>query len=403
MKILAVTSTYPRYPGDGVAPFVGSIVRGVADLGHEVHVLVPEHSGWRWPDHDGRVTFHRYRYSPVRSWTPWGFSESLAGRSTIRKPLYLLAPVVAASAVRAARKILSGGGFDLVHTHWVVPNGPIGGLAAGATPLVVSMHGSDVAVSERSRALGRVARWTFERAAAVTAPSRDLLSRARELGAHEPLELVPYGADEVVVSPDAAAATRSRLGIARDNVLVAGIGRLVPVKGFDYLVQALAEASRDNPRLRLVLVGDGSERTALAERAASLGVADRVHLVGAVPHDDVPEYLAAADVVVVPSIRFEGLVDGLPNVALEAMAAGKPLVATRVGGLPELVHDGRNGLLVEEKSASELASAILGLVGDAGLRARLGAAARDEIRAERSWESVARRFVEIYERAAATR
>jgi glycosyltransferase involved in cell wall biosynthesis len=186
-------------------------------------------------------------------------------------------------------------------------------------------------------------------------------------------------------------------------VLVAGIGRLVPLKGFDYLVHALAEAAKDDPRLRLVLVGDGSERTALADRATSLGVADRVNLVGAVAHDDVPEYLAAADVVVVPSIRFEGLVDGLPNVALEAMAAGKPLVATRVGGLPELVHDGRNGLLVEEKSASELASAILGLVGDAGLRARLGAAARDEIRAERSWESVARRFVEIYERAATTR
>jgi glycosyltransferase involved in cell wall biosynthesis len=134
-----------------------------------------------------------------------------------------------------------------------------------------------------------------------------------------------------------------------------------------------------------------------------LGVADRVDFVGAVAHDDVPGYLAAADVVVVPSIRFEGLVDGLPNVALEAMAAGKPLVATRVGGLPELVHDGMNGLLVAEKSATELASVILRLAADADLRARLGAAARDEIRAERSWETVARRFVEIYERAAATR
>jgi len=403
LKILVLTSTYPRHPGDGVAPFVGSIVQGVASLGHEMHVLVPEHSSWRWPEHDGRVTFHRYRYSPVRSWTPWGFSESMAGGRAIRKPLYLLAPVVAASAVRAARTILAGGGFDLVHAHWVVPNGPIGRLAAGATPLVVSMHGSDVAVSERSRALGRVARWTFERAAAVTAPSRDLLSRARELGAHEPLELVPYGADEVAVSPEAASALRSRLGIAADEVLVVGVGRLVPVKGFDFLVRAVAEASKEDPRLRLVFVGDGSERTALADRATSLGVADRVQLIGEIAHDAVPEFLAAADIVAVPSIRFEGLVDGLPNVALEAMAAGKPLVATRVGGLPELVHDGANGVLIEEKNATELASALLRLAGDADLRARLGAAARDEIRAERSWATVARRFVEIYERAAATR
>jgi len=401
LKILAITSTYPRYPGDGVAPFVGSIVHGVAALGHEVHVLVPEHSSWHWPDEAGGVTFHRYRYSPVRSWTPWGFSESLAGGDTIRKPLYLLAPIVAASAIRAARRILSGGGFDLVHVHWVVPNGPIGRLAADATPLVVSMHGSDVSVSERSRAIGRAARWTFERAAAVTAPSDDMLSRARALGAQEPLELVPYGADEVEVPPEAAAALRSRLGVTSEEVLVAGVGRLVPVKGFDYLVQALAEASREDPRLRLVLVGEGSERTALAERAEALGVADRVQLVGAVTHEAVHPFLAAADVVAVPSIRFKGLVDGLPNVALEGMAAGKPLVATRVGGLPELVHDGRNGLLVEEKSITELTSALLGLARDPDLRARLGAAARDEIRAERSWATVARRFVEIYERAAA--
>src|SRR5262249_48831233 len=161
----------------------------------------------------------------------------------------------------------------------------IGRLAAGATPLVVSMHGSDVAMSERSRAIGRAARWTFDRAAGVTAPSREMLSRARDLGAHEPLELVPYGADEVTVSPEAATALRSRLGVAAEEVLVAGVGRLVPVKGFDYLVQALAETSREEPRLRLVLVGDGSERTVLAQRAEALGVADRVHLVGAVTHD----------------------------------------------------------------------------------------------------------------------
>jgi phosphatidyl-myo-inositol dimannoside synthase len=195
LKVLVLTSSYPRFPGDSTAPFVDSISRGVAALGHEIHVLVPEHRDWAWPLTDGTLHFHRYRYSPFRSWTPWGFSEALAGGSSIRKQLYPLAPVVFASATRAARKLLAGGSFDLVHAHWLVPNGPIGRAAAGSTPLVLSLHGSDVAVAERSSLIGRVARGTFERVAAVTAPSTDLLLRARAMGAREPLELVPYGAD----------------------------------------------------------------------------------------------------------------------------------------------------------------------------------------------------------------
>ena len=324
MKVLAITSSYPRYSGDRVAPFVDQIVRGVAALGHTVHVVVPQHREWSWPASDGAVHFHPYRYSVVPSWTPWGFSESLQGGSTIRKSLYAIAPVVAASAVRTARRILAGGDFDIVHAHWVVPNGPIARMAAGKTPLVVTLHGSDVAVSERSRAIGRATKWTFERAAAVTAPSGDLLERARRLGAQGLLELVPYGADvdELTAAPGAGAAVRASLGVDADDLLVVGIGRLIPVKGFDYLVQAVATASKADPRLRLVLVGDGSEHASLSEHAASLGMTERVSVVGAVDHDRIPAYLAAADIVAVPSVHHDGYVDGLPNVALEAMACG---------------------------------------------------------------------------------
>ena len=99
-------------------------------------------------------------------------------------------------------------------------------------------------------------------------------------------------------------------------------------------------------------------------RAHGLGAADSVIFAGMVERHEIPAYLAVADIVVVPSVRYEGYVDGLPNVALEAMAAGKPLVATRVGGLPELVRPGETGLLVEEKDADELADAIVTLARD---------------------------------------
>ncbi|HUG64146.1 MAG TPA: glycosyltransferase [Gaiellaceae bacterium] len=404
MKVLAITSSYPRYEGDATAPFVESIVRGVAELGHDVHVLVPEHHEWRRPESEGRVHFHRYRYSPVPSWTPWGFSESLEGGVRIRKSLYPLAPAVVAAAARAARSLLAKGGFDVVHAHWVIPNGPIGRLAVrGKLPLVVSLHGSDIAVSERSRAIARATRWTFERSAAVTAPSRDLLERARGLGARGLLDCVPYGADvEALTAPSGAAATmRARLGLDADDIVVAGIGRLIPVKGFEYLIEAHARGVGDIPRLRLLLVGDGTLREQLGRRARELGVADSVIFAGMAARDEIPAYLAAADVVVVPSIRHEGYVDGLPNVALEAMAAGRPLVASRVGGLPDLVRAGETGVLVEEKDSVGLAAAIVELARDGELRHRLGVAGRAEIRAHRSWKVVAERFVDVYEGAIA--
>ena len=407
MKVLAITSSYPRYEGDPTAPFIESIVRSVAAQGHTVHVLLPQHREWSRPASEGSVHYHHYRYSPRRSWTPWGFSESLQGGVQIRKPLYALAPVVLASATRAARTLLAAGGFDVVHVHWVVPNGPIGALAAPArrVPLVISLHGSDVAVSERSRAIGRATRWSFARAAAVTAPSDDLLERAARLGATGMLERVPYGADvgAFEISRDAADAMRRRLGFGSEHVVVAGVGRLVSVKGFEYLVDAHAEALASVPQLRLVLVGDGDLRAELEARVRALGVADSVVLTGTADRSEIPVYMAAADIVAVPSVRFGGYVDGLPNVALEAMAAGKPLVASRVGGLPELVRDGENGVLVAEKDSRALADALVALAGDPGLRRTTRRErARRRSGGRGAGTRLAERFVEIYRRVAKT-
>jgi glycosyltransferase involved in cell wall biosynthesis len=404
VRILAITSSYPLFPGDSTAPFVESIVQSVAELGHDVDVLVPEHRRWRRPSSEGSVRYHRYRYSPTRSWTPWGFSESLEGGGKIKKPLYALAPAVLATAVRSARSLLTKNDFDIVHVHWVVPNGPIGALATRGTgvPLVVSVHGSDVALSERSRAAGRMTGWSFTRSTAVVAPSADLLERAQVLGAGGILERIPYGADADALSapPAAAAALRARLRLGAEDIIVAGIGRLLRVKGFEFLVSAHARALDELPELRLVLVGDGDERASLEEQVRSLGVADSVRIVGAAARNEIPAYLAAADLVAVPSVRHEGYVDGLPNVALEALAAGRPLVATNVGGLPELVRPGVTGVLVAEKDSAALADAILELARDPVLRKRLGDEGRREIREERSWEAVGQRYVEVFEAAA---
>ena len=401
MNILTLTSSYPRFAGDPTAPFIESITRHVAARGHTIHLVLPEHRQWSRPHVENGVHFHPYRYSPRRSWTPWGYSEALEAGTRIKRRLYPLAPVVLASALRTCAAVVSRESIDLVHAHWLVPNGLLGALVSRrhGLPLVISLHGSDVAVAERSRTLGKVARASLSRSAAVTGPSRNLLDRARDLGATGRLEWIPYGADPQEFRPDAAVRQRAReqLGLELDVIAVVGIGRFIHAKGFDDLIEAIAIAHATNPGIRLVLVGDGDIRAELEAHTERLGLASVVTFTGMATREEVPSYLAAADVVAVPSVHYEGYVDGLPNVALEAMAAGKPLVATRVGGLPDVVDDEVTGLVVDERDPPALATAVVKLASNADLRHDMGERGRARIEASLNWVTVAERFEAVYE------
>jgi glycosyltransferase involved in cell wall biosynthesis len=148
-------------------------------------------------------------------------------------------------------------------------------------------------------------------------------------------------------------------------------------------------------------VGDGDIRGELEAQVADLGLTDVVSFAGVAVRDGVNAYLSAADIVAVPSVHADGFVDGQPTVALEAMAAGRPLVVTRVGGLPDLVSEGVNGLVVAERDPDALAAAIVSLAHDATRRTALGAAGRARVERELNWNTVADRLIRVYESVAA--
>ncbi len=222
MRVLTITSSYPKFPGDTTAPFIESITRELAARGHELTVLLPARHDLQPAPLPG-VRFRPYRYAPWAGLQVFGYAQALRADVALRGTTLLVTPLAILSGISAILGEARRGGYDVVHAHWVVPSGAMAALALRGrsghdVPLVVSLHGSDVFLSEKNRIARRGAESAFRRAAAVTACSRDLAERSLPLGARSTPEVIPYGVDLDLFRPDPVRAARLRgeLGLASD-------------------------------------------------------------------------------------------------------------------------------------------------------------------------------------------
>jgi glycosyltransferase involved in cell wall biosynthesis len=399
--VVMVTTSYPRFPGDSVGTFMEPIARSVAARGHEVHVVAPWHPLVNRPAEDSGVHLHFYRYAPVRSLNVFGYAAAMRADVSLRGAAYIAAPLALAAGWRAARSVAQRFRATVMHGHWVVPGGVTAAAAAPGLPLVISLHGSDVYVAETVAPARIAARQAFRRAGFVTACSADLARRAVALGAApERIETVPYGVDVERFRPDVQARLieRQQLAVREGTPLVVGAGRLVRKKGFEYLIDAMVRL----PAAVLALAGDGTLASDLRERARAAGVADRVRFLGNLTQDRVGGLLAAADVVCIPSVRDDsGNVDGLPNVLMEALASGTPVVTTAAGGILSVVEDGVTAFVVPERDSAAIAACMARIIEQPAAGRQVGAAARRLVDERFGWNRAAERFEAAYSSALA--
>jgi glycosyltransferase involved in cell wall biosynthesis len=289
------------------------------------------------------------------SFRDFGLAEEGIAAGLKRKPW--LAPPMLASLAVATRKAARRA--DLVHAHWL----QVGAAAmTSGRPYVVTLHGTDVELAHRSH---RLARAVLTRARGVICVSRSLAEAARSLGAPDP-QVIPNG----VTIPSHVAAEE-----APPHILYAG--RLSEEKGVEELLEA-------TEGLELEVVGRGP----LSDLVPRAG--------GFVAPAELSERYGRAAVVCCPSRR-----EGFGLVAAEAMAHGRPVVATRVGGLVDLVREGETGLLVPPREPAALRDALERLLADGAERGRLGAAGREHVRQYCDWDAVTSRLVGVYEAALA--
>jgi len=241
---------------------------------------------------------------------------------------------------------------DIVHTHLQAPNlyGRLVALASGVPIIVASEHNVYSAKARRYIRLEQFLARRTTALVAVTEEVRGFLSAQLGISATR-IQTIENGIAPASASTEGVAELRRRLAIAPGRLVLATVASLTSKKGHTFLLDAMARLPERGIDCELVLAGDGPERAALEARAASLGIADRVHFLGVVRQ--VADVLALCDVFVLPSI-----VEGLPLALLEAMAAGKPVVATAVGGVPDAVSAGINGVLVAPGAPDALAEAL---------------------------------------------
>ncbi len=316
---------------------------------------------------------------------PWFFSThprygdyARAARTPMREthngievehPRYFLPPKVgmtvaplslALGAIATVRRLIREGfDFDLIDAHYYYPDGVAAALIAKwiNKPFVVTARGTDLNVIPRYRLPRRMIRWTVGRAAASIGVSRALVDVLRGLGAPEDkVHVMRNGVDLSRFHPVPQNEARQALGLSGSPILLS-VGNLVENKGHNFVIDVLAGLLTAHPDACLVIIGDGPDKQNLQNQVARLGLSERVRFVATLPNTDLATWYSAADVLILASSR-----EGWPNILLESMACGTPVVATKVGGTPEIVTTDMVGWLVDRLNVSDLLGAVDGLL-----------------------------------------
>ncbi len=284
-------------------------------------------------------------------------------------PRYVVVPKIgmnvtpfflALSARSALRQLLDEGfDFDVIDAHYYYPDGVAAAMLGSwfNKPVAITARGTDVNLIPEYLIPRLLVRWASSRAQASIGVSAALVERMRSLGMRaDRLHVMRNGVDLNRFHIRLQAEARRGLDIRQGPVLLT-VGNLHEHKGQRLAVESLAMVRRQHPHAQLYVVGSGPDRHVLERQASELGLAHAVHLVGPVPNTELVNWYSAADVLLLASSR-----EGWPNVLLESMACGTPVVAARVGGVPEIVQSPLVGRIVEERTAAAFSQAVLELL-----------------------------------------
>jgi teichuronic acid biosynthesis glycosyltransferase TuaC len=316
--------------------------------------------------------------------------NEIIGGLQVLHPRYFLLPKVSMpfhgllmflGCLRCVTKLNQNWKIDCIDAHFVYPDGMAAVLLGKVlkVPVTVSARGTDMNVYPSFRLIRPMIRWTLRCADQLVAVSSSLKEAMLKVGTREEkIRVIPNGVDTERFQPLPADIAKSRLSISPSGQTIVSVGALIPSKGHRLLMQAFSKILARHQGLQLYIIGEGGERSSLEVLAKELGIDHVVHLVGKRPYEELPGWFSAGTVSCLLSSR-----EGWPNVVTESLACGTPVVATNVGGIPEILCSADLGIIVEQT----IDSAVVGL--EQGLTKSWNRDAISRQGRARSWDKVA--------------
>ncbi|WP_304809200.1 MULTISPECIES: glycosyltransferase family 4 protein [Erysipelotrichaceae] len=387
-RLLITASTFPRWSGDSEPRFVLDLAKELTKY-FDVTVAAPAAIGAADSEILEGVKVNRYHYLPIHKWETLAYPGAIVPRIKEKKIRALQVPFLFFGLWKYLIKNLNN--FDLVHSHWLIPQGII--QSYFSKPYLLTGHGGDVTGLNKGLIKKLKAR-TLMNASAITFVSKQLFETAENIQDYrKPLKeksvnIIPMGVDTQRFSSEYR--VPNYFG-QKDKKVVLFVGRLVEVKGLRYLIEAMKSIDA-----LLVVVGSGPMRDEY-ERLAT-PIRNKVRFLGSKTHEDLKKIYASADVFCMPSYTTEtGEKEGFGLVVLEAMASGLPIVASKSGGIPTMIKNGYNGLLFGEKDVEDLSNKLKSVINSESCREILSRNALKTVK-KYSYEIIAKQYADVLRR-----
>lgn len=394
LKLLMLASSYPRSEEDSASVFLRHLAESLSQRGIRVHVLAPgdkEH-GTRMEDD---IYVHRFQYFPRRL-QKLAYGSGILPNLKQNPLLWIEVPFFVAVMGYSLLREVWKERPDLIHAHWVLPQGLIAVLAKllYKLPVITTAHGGD-AFALRAGLMRKLKRLVLRRGDAWTANTHATARAFAAEGAAQQPYIIPMGVDVEYFGKGCRSTLRSEL--PGEEFLVLFVGRLVEKKGVDDLLRAFSLLPPEvQAKTTLWVVGEGEAHSNLRQCAEELGIIGKVRFWGHINNYRLPDFYAAADLFVAPSIEAaSGDTEGQGVVFLEAFAARLCVLATSIGGIPEVVDNGYTGILVGPRNPQQLSVAMEKLLRDRQLREKLANNAFARVK-NYSWEKIAEELEGIY-------
>ncbi|EQB63735.1 MAG: Glycosyl transferase group 1 [candidate division Zixibacteria bacterium RBG-1] len=393
MKVLYIVSAFPRYEGDIITPWMVETIKRLKSQGVDATVFSPSYKGLKSHQVQG-IPVRRFRYFFCK-WENLTHEETAPDRVAQGIwPKFLVFFYLWFGSFSIIKFFLKEK-FDVIHVHWVVPHFWFGFLArlVSQAPIVSTFYGVELRwVKTKVSALKPFLKWSIKSSDKIIAISQDTYKAVVDLYNRE-VEIIPYG-----VSLSEKDWSREKSLAKPRSILF--VGRLVERKGARYLIEAFGRIVKDT-QAQLVIVGQGPEKEKLQKLAKEKNLDDKIIFAGFVDDESLKNYYQNCSVFVLPAITDEkGDTEGLGVVLIEALSYKKPVVASNVGGITDIVIDKKTGILVPEKNSDELAMALKKILADTNLAKRLGEEGYKYVQEKFGWDRIIKQLKDVYEKAA---